>query len=162
MRRPSAGLIIATLALFVSLGGTGIAASRYLISSTRQISPSVLKKLEKAGPQGPQGKLGAVGAAGTTGITGAAGAAGASGITNIMDVSAESSDGPNEDGGSLTATASCPHGYVAVGAISNPPASGSIGESGYTASVATGEYGGTLIVTAVCATGPGIQVLGNP
>ena len=154
MKRPSSTLIVAALAVFVSIGGTGIAASHYLISSTKQISPSVLKKLEKAGPQGPQGKPGAVGATGATGATGSTGAAGTSGITNIMDVSAENaSDGP----GTLTATASCPVGYAAIGGMSNPAADGSIGETSYTASYGTTSFGGTLIVTAVCATGPGMQ-----
>lgn len=165
VKRPSAGLIVATLALFVSLCGTGFAASHYLITSTGQISPSVLKKLDKAGPRGPQGNPGApgaTGATGATGLTGATGAAGTSGITNIIDVSEVSTDGPNENGGSLTATASCPPAYVAIGAISDPPASGSISQTGYTASVVTGMYGGSLSVTAVCATGPGIQVVTNP
>lgn len=41
-------MVIALLALFVSLAGTGIAATHYLITSTKQIKPSVLKQLKGA------------------------------------------------------------------------------------------------------------------
>jgi hypothetical protein len=44
-KRPSPASIIATIALFVALGGTGLAASRYIITSTSQIKPSVLSEL---------------------------------------------------------------------------------------------------------------------
>ena len=45
VRRPSASSVIASLALFFALGGTAIAAKHYLITSTSQIKPSVLKQL---------------------------------------------------------------------------------------------------------------------
>ena len=48
-RRPSPSLIVALLALFVALGGTAIAAGRYLITSTSQIRPSVLAQLGGGG-----------------------------------------------------------------------------------------------------------------
>jgi hypothetical protein len=44
-RRPSPTTIIACLALFFSLAGTGIAASPYIITSTSQIKPSVRRSL---------------------------------------------------------------------------------------------------------------------
>jgi hypothetical protein len=57
-RRPSPASLIAVLALFVALGGTAVAAN-YVITSTRQIKPSVLRRLRgKRGPQGPQGAPG--------------------------------------------------------------------------------------------------------
>jgi hypothetical protein len=40
--------LIALLALFVALGGTAIAAKRYVITSTSQIKPSILTKIEGA------------------------------------------------------------------------------------------------------------------
>jgi hypothetical protein len=63
------------LALFFALGGTAIGAKHYLITSTSQIKPSVLKALQgKRGPQGP---------AGTNGANGANGAQGPAGPSNL-------------------------------------------------------------------------------
>jgi len=45
LRRPSPTSIVASLALFVALGGSAVAASHYIITSTSQIKPSVLSKL---------------------------------------------------------------------------------------------------------------------
>ncbi|HEY1833008.1 MAG TPA: hypothetical protein VGG08_01120 [Solirubrobacteraceae bacterium] len=63
------GNLIAWLALFVALGGTSLAASHFVITSTKQIKPSVIKKLKgnrgAAGPKGATGATGAQGAAGT-------------------------------------------------------------------------------------------------
>jgi hypothetical protein len=55
----------------------GAFAAKYLITSTKQISPSVLKKLK--GAAGPAGAAGAQGAAGAAGAKGDAGAAGKEG-----------------------------------------------------------------------------------
>jgi hypothetical protein len=67
------GNVVATLALFLAMsGGAAYAASHYLITSTKQISPKVLKTLK-----GANGKNGANGAAGATGAAGPGGPAGA-------------------------------------------------------------------------------------
>jgi hypothetical protein len=66
--------VAATLALVFSMSGGALAASHYLINSTKQINPKVLKKLK-----GNSGKPGAPGAAGATGATGASGAPGPTG-----------------------------------------------------------------------------------
>ena len=76
LRRPSPTTIIACLALFFSLAGTGIAASRYIITSTSQIKPSVRRALH--GAEGARGPLGPQGVPGTTGPVG-----GEANLTNI-------------------------------------------------------------------------------
>ena len=74
-RRPSPASIIALLARFVALGGTAYATKHYLITSTKQIKPSVLKKLKgKAGKSGTNGTNGTNGKNGTNRSPGAAGA----------------------------------------------------------------------------------------
>jgi hypothetical protein len=74
---------IATLALVVTASGGTLAATHYLITSTSQISPKVLKAMKgktgPAGETGPQGEAGSVGEAGATGETGPAGAEGKEG-----------------------------------------------------------------------------------
>ncbi len=74
MRRPSPASIIASVALFFALGGTAIAAHQYLITSTKQIKPSVLKKLK-----GNVGKTGATGREGLPGREGSQGKEGKEG-----------------------------------------------------------------------------------
>jgi hypothetical protein len=85
--------VIASLALVLAMTGGAYAASKYLITKTSQIKPSVLKSLQgktgHAGPAGPAGAPGAgsqgpAGAGGAKGETGAAGAAGTNG-TNGKD-----------------------------------------------------------------------------
>jgi hypothetical protein len=67
MRRPSVPTIIASVALFFALSGGAYAAHHYLISSTSQIKPSVLRTLKgRAGPAGGQGPTGPAGPAGPT------------------------------------------------------------------------------------------------
>jgi hypothetical protein len=63
--------LIATLALVFAMTGGAYAAKHYLITSTKQISPKVLKALK-----GANGKTGANGANGAQGPAGAAGAGG--------------------------------------------------------------------------------------
>ncbi|MEA2214806.1 MAG: hypothetical protein QOK19_367 [Solirubrobacteraceae bacterium] len=73
-RRLSYANVAATLALVFSMTGGAFAAQHYLINSTKQINPSVIKKLK-----GKTGKTGATGKPGTAGTAGAAGAPGAPG-----------------------------------------------------------------------------------
>jgi Collagen triple helix repeat (20 copies) len=66
--------VIATLALVFAMTGGAYAANKYLITSTKQISPKVLKALK-----GAKGANGAAGLAGVAGVQGPAGTAGAGG-----------------------------------------------------------------------------------
>ena len=73
--------VVAVLALVLAMSGGAYAASRYVITSTKQISPKVLKSLQgKAGAVGAQGPAGAVGAQGPAGSSGAQGPAGLAGV----------------------------------------------------------------------------------
>jgi hypothetical protein len=72
--------VVATLVLVFAMTGGAYAAKKYLITSTKQISPSVLKSLRgKAGPAGINGAQGAAGIAGPQGPAGAGGAKGDTG-----------------------------------------------------------------------------------
>src|SRR5580698_3655785 len=65
---------IAWLALFISLTGTSFAASHYLITSTKQIKPSVLRQIRgQAGSSGGKGAAGSPGPQGPAGVAGPAG-----------------------------------------------------------------------------------------
>ena len=66
---PSAA--IATLALVLAMTGGAYAAKKYLITSTKQISPSVLGALK--GKPGPAGAPGAGGVGSAGGVGGAGG-----------------------------------------------------------------------------------------
>ena len=88
LRHPAT--VIATLALFVALGG-GAAMASGLISGSQIVNHSIpAKKLTKKaiaslhGQRGPRGATGAAGAAGATGAAGAAGAQGPPGPSNTM------------------------------------------------------------------------------
>jgi hypothetical protein len=81
--------VIATLALVFAMSGGALAASKFLITSTKQIKPSVLAQLKgrngnngaagAQGPVGPQGPQGAPGANGKDGAPGSAGERGPAG-----------------------------------------------------------------------------------
>jgi hypothetical protein len=75
-----------TVALVFAMSGGALAANRYLITSTKQISPKVLKALQgkngasgAQGSAGPAGKEGLAGKEGPTGKEGTAGKEGAAG-----------------------------------------------------------------------------------
>src|ERR1700733_8980335 len=92
-RKPSIAGVVASTALFFAVAGGGAyAADSYIITSTHQIKPSVLRKLASdvrgprgsrglAGPQGIQGNPGAAGTQGPAGQQGTAGAQGATGAS---------------------------------------------------------------------------------
>ncbi len=109
-RRPSPATAIALLALFFALGGTAIAAKHYLITSTSQIKPSVLKQLHgKVGETGPAGTAGLAGPQGPGGPQGPAGPSNLSALTTVIGPTVEVPTG--KVGG---AEATCPAGSRAV------------------------------------------------
>jgi hypothetical protein len=76
--------VAATLALVFAMSGGAMAAKHYLISSTKQISPKVLKKLKgNAGARGVTGATGATGAQGKEGAAGKEGAVGKEGLKGL-------------------------------------------------------------------------------
>ncbi len=75
--------VVATLALVFAMSGSAIAAKHYLLNSTKQISPALLKKLRgRTGNTGPRGTTGAQGAQGPTGATGVPGSPAPSVLTS--------------------------------------------------------------------------------
>jgi hypothetical protein len=78
--RPSPAMVVAVLALVVALSGTALATS-YVIKSTHQIAPRVLKKLRgNTGPRGLRGLSGLAGASGARGDQGVPGQNGHDGL----------------------------------------------------------------------------------
>lgn len=96
-RRLSYANVVATLALVFAMSGGALAAGHYIVSSTSQISPKVIKALKgkpgqtgsagaagaqgPGGPQGPAGPAGSQGAKGEPGTAGEKGETGATGAT---------------------------------------------------------------------------------
>jgi hypothetical protein len=122
--------VVATMALVFSMTGGALAAGHYLINSTKQINPKVLKKLHGAkGAHGARGATGATGAVGATGALGATGAGGSAGKEGK-----EGKQGPQGIPGTATNT----------GATGVTGPTGSQGETGVTgATGATGPAGST-------------------
>src|ERR1700733_9632268 len=76
-RRVTFANVAMTVALVFAMSGGAYAAGKYLITSTKQISPKVLKSL--VGKTGPVGKNGTNGANGANGAPGEKGAQGPQG-----------------------------------------------------------------------------------
>jgi len=86
--------VASTLALVFAMTGGAMAASHYLINSTKQINPKVLARLERGrgptGPRGPSGPKGEAGAKGETGLQGTNGAEGPSALSPLAPGASES------------------------------------------------------------------------
>jgi hypothetical protein len=141
--------LVAWLALFVALGGTSLATSRYVVNSTKQISPKVLKRLK--GKTGPRGAKGATGLAGVPGPPGAAGARGEPGprgevgaqgpgattfTATLVEEASEEIIARLPNG--LQISAACPAGNVRVGIEMTSRSSTSFEAFGTASTAATG------------------------
>lgn len=116
-RRLTYANVAATLALVLAMSGGALAAGHYLITSTRQINPKVLKQLRGAtgpvGAMGPIGPQGAEGRQGPKGPKGEQGERGLSALSKLPSGSSESGDievssAAAESGQMLGAVASFP------------------------------------------------------
>jgi Collagen triple helix repeat (20 copies) len=158
-RRITPSLVLSLLALFVALSGTAFAA-KYVITSTKQIKPSVRKALKgNRGPTGPRGLQGLQGPQGPAGAQGAQGPAGPAATVGVVTVTS-----PHEflpPGGFTTdLRAICPPGMVVVGTGFNT----GIGNADFVLSYGT-FVGGFMdndvsitietYVQAICASGVG-------
>jgi len=119
--------VIATLALVFAMTGGAYAASKYLITSTKQISPKVLKSLKgKAGKPGANGAQGLAGAAGPQGPGGAAGAKGETGAAG-GEGKAGTNGEPGNEGSPWTVNGTLPSEKTEVGTWGGV----TLGSSGY-------------------------------
>lgn len=88
MRRLSYANVAATLALVFSMSAGAAAATHYLINSTKQINPRVLKRLKgrtgRTGPQGPPGLPGPPGPEGPAGVATPGAAFGTNSANNTL------------------------------------------------------------------------------
>jgi hypothetical protein len=110
---PSPAMVVACIALFAAMGGTGYAATQ-LVEGQSQATASKVKKGKrgprgKRGPVGPQGPTGPTGPTGATGQVGAQGPPGLAGLVRVSSESAFNSLTPK------SATATCPAGKNVVG-----------------------------------------------
>jgi hypothetical protein len=120
---------IALVALVFAMTGGAYAAGKYLITSTKQISPKVLKSLQ--GKSGAAGKAGAGGAAGAAGVQGPAGPSGPAGAAGVKgETGAKGENGKpgasGKEGSPWTTGGTLPSGATETGAWSVESASETI------------------------------------
>lgn len=132
-RLPRPATVLAFAALVISLTGSAIAAKKYVITSTKQIKPSVLAQLKgNTGPAGPKGDTGATGPKGDTGAPGTNGSNGTNGTnggttskqTDASEVTTTSTTFVDLGGPSITLTVPDGGAPVAVTASAEAKNSG--------------------------------------
>jgi collagen triple helix repeat protein len=117
-KRLSYANVVATFALVFAMSGGALAASKFLITSTKQIKPSVLAQLKgKAGKNGAPGAQGPAGVAGPAGPAGPPGPAGANGKDGAPGPEGkEGKTGATGKEGATGFTATLPKGATETGA----------------------------------------------
>jgi hypothetical protein len=141
--------VVATVALVFSMTGGALAASHYLINSTKQINPKVLRALHGAkgakgatGTPGRPGSVGPTGPAGGNGIAGLAGKEGREGDRGAHGIPGATGE-TGATGAPGEAGSSGPKGEKGeAGATGEKGATGETGATGDKG--ATGESGGPL------------------
>lgn len=112
--RPTYANIVATLALFLALGGGAYAAATINGSTIRKNSIP-LNRLKGKLPQGPRGERGPQGTAGLQGPKGDAGQPGAPGTVGpLTEATGEMTSGSSSVNISLKSSATCPAGQRAI------------------------------------------------
>ncbi len=145
-----------TLALVFAMTGGAYAASKYLITSTKQISPKVLKSLKGAnGKSGANGANGAQGPAGPTGATGATGTGTPGATGNEGKEGKEGPPGKNGKNGTTGFTKTLPENETETGAWAFGPMEGS-------SPIATVAIASFAIPLAAPLTEPAAECLANP
>jgi hypothetical protein len=148
-KRMSYANVTATLALFFAISGGALAASHYLITSTKQIKPSVLSALK--------GKTGKTGPAGAAGAAGERGPAGANGVNGEGKEGKPGSNGVSPEGveipvGTSKGTCNAKQGGVEFkGANTTYACNGKNGLTGFTSTLPAGktETGAWYVLTNV-------------
>jgi len=147
-RFPSPAMAVALLALFLAMGGSALAAHHYLISSTSQINPKVLKKLK-----GATGKTGAAGTPGAPGAPGAKGETGSPGPAAVKFFARVASGAtPTLDAGSPGVTVSPTRVFTGASEVTFPQ------DVSKCAVIAMGVSGGSEIITRQSSIATGSHV----
>lgn len=147
-RRLTYANVAMTLALVFTMTGGAYAASKYLIISTKQIKPSVLKQLTgktglagKEGPKGANGTNGANGEKGAPGTNGTNGDPGANGKSVVAGVEPKGANCA-EGGSNFEVEGSAAKHYACNGKDGSPWTAGGTLPSGKTE---TGAWSGRVV-----------------